>query len=113
LNLTERSEFDDEDKILYQKIGKSEIAIDKVLSNLLVVEEYVTLRNIIMQENEDDIYSESDEIFSSGSVKNPISADLKNLIQTKGKISLMFRAELTEEFLGRVEKVKRQYIKDT
>jgi hypothetical protein len=48
LNLTERSEFDDEDKILYTKIGKSEIAIDKVLSNLLVVEEYVTLRNIIV-----------------------------------------------------------------
>ena len=42
LNLTERSEFEDDDKILFSKIGKSEIAIDKVLSNLLVNQEYST-----------------------------------------------------------------------
>lgn len=107
MNLTERSEFDDEDKILFTKIGKSEIAIDKILSNLLVVEEYVTLRNIIMQENEDEVYSESDDIFSNHTIQRNAGPDLKNLIQTKGKIHLIFRAELTEEFIDRIESVKR------
>ena len=36
MNTTERSDFDDEDKIFYNKIGKTEIQIDKILSNLLV-----------------------------------------------------------------------------
>lgn len=39
LNITERSDFEnDEDKVLYNKIGKTEIQIDKVLTNLLVTE---------------------------------------------------------------------------
>ncbi len=38
LNQTERSEQDDEDKILYTKIGKTEILIDKILTNLLIQE---------------------------------------------------------------------------
>lgn len=39
LNLTDRSDFDvDEDKILYTKVGKTEIPIDKVLSNLLTLD---------------------------------------------------------------------------
>jgi hypothetical protein len=70
MNLTDRSEFEDDDKILYTKIGKTEIPIDKVLSNLLVVEEYVCLRNIIMQENEDELFSDEDDVFSSTSVRN-------------------------------------------
>lgn len=42
-NLTDKSDFEiDEDKILYTKIGKTEILIDKVLSNLLVEDEFVT-----------------------------------------------------------------------
>ena len=37
MNITDRSDFEvDEDKILYTKIGKTEINIDKVLTNLLV-----------------------------------------------------------------------------
>jgi hypothetical protein len=37
MNITDRSDFEvDEDKILYTKIGKTEIQIDKVLTNLLV-----------------------------------------------------------------------------
>ena len=35
------------------------------------------------------------------------------MIQTKGKLSLSFRAELTEEFLGRVEKVKEHYVSES
>jgi hypothetical protein len=37
-NNTNRSDFDDDDKIFYTKIGKTEISIDKILSNLLVNE---------------------------------------------------------------------------
>jgi hypothetical protein len=37
--LTDRTDFDnDDDKVLYNKIGKTEIQIDKVLTNLLVTE---------------------------------------------------------------------------
>jgi hypothetical protein len=36
MNKTERSEYDDEDKILYQKIGKTEVNVDKILKMLLV-----------------------------------------------------------------------------
>jgi hypothetical protein len=32
--------MDDEDKVLFTLIGKTEISIDKVLSNLLVFEEF-------------------------------------------------------------------------
>lgn len=39
LNITDRSDMDnDEDRIFYSKIGKTEIQVDKVLSNLLVFE---------------------------------------------------------------------------
>ena len=36
MNRTERSEFDDDDKILYTKIGRTELKIDKILKQLLV-----------------------------------------------------------------------------
>ena len=35
ISQSERSEPDDEDKIFYNKIGKTELLIDKVLQNLL------------------------------------------------------------------------------
>lgn len=35
-NSTDRSEFDDDDKIFYTKIGKTEVLVDKILQNLLV-----------------------------------------------------------------------------
>jgi len=70
MNMTDRSEFEDDDKILYHRIGKTEIPLDKILSNLLVVDEYVSLRNIIMQEREDDLFSESDDVFSNHSIRN-------------------------------------------
>jgi hypothetical protein len=38
--LTENSEIDDTEKNSFRYIGKTEISIDKVLSKLLVVEEY-------------------------------------------------------------------------
>lgn len=36
LNMTDRSEIDDDDKVFYTKIGKTELPIDKILTNLLV-----------------------------------------------------------------------------
>ena len=95
LNLTERSEFDDDDKILFTKIGTSEIPIDKVLSNLLVVEEYATFRNIIMKDNDDEtdaVLYESDDLFSNHSLKNLIGTDIKQFVHTKGKLYLTFSA---------------------
>lgn len=56
LDSTDRSEFEaDEDKILYTKIGKTEIPIDKVLSNLLTIEvnndvKFIIYRNIQLKE---------------------------------------------------------------
>ena len=38
LNLTERSDFDDEDKVMHTFIGRTELTIDKILQQLLVVE---------------------------------------------------------------------------
>ena len=43
---------------------------------------------------------------------NKNAVDFKNLMQTKGKINLLFSAELTEEFAARTEKLKKAYIKD-
>lgn len=39
-NVTDKSDFDDDDKIFYTKIGKTELNIDKILANLLDNEEY-------------------------------------------------------------------------
>lgn len=36
LNLTERSDFDDEDKVMHTLIGRTELSIDKILQQLLV-----------------------------------------------------------------------------
>ena len=47
MNMTDRSDFDDEDKIFYTFIGKTEMSIDKVLANLLDNSSYATVRNII------------------------------------------------------------------
>ena len=100
LNLTERSEFEDDDKILFSKIGKSEIAIDKVLSNLLVNQEYSTYWNIILQENEEGdnaaVFQSgdtADDVFSHGSNKLMMDPQsMRNLVQIKGKLHLVFSA---------------------
>ena len=52
-NVTDRSDFDDDDKIFYTKIGKTELLIDKILSNLLDNEEYQSTRNIVAVEDGD------------------------------------------------------------
>ncbi len=54
ISYADRSEIDDDDKVLYTKLGKTEISIDKVLSNLLVLEEYAAYRNIVLREGDND-----------------------------------------------------------
>ena len=39
---------DDEDKVIFKMIGKTEIAIDKVLMNLLAEDNFSTARNIVL-----------------------------------------------------------------
>ena len=65
-----------------------------------------------MQDAPDNQYSdEEDNMMRDLSInKNPV--DFKNLMQTKGKINLVFNAELTEEFAARTEKLKKAFIKD-
>eukprot|EP00347_Sterkiella_histriomuscorum_P021806 403332703 len=117
LNSTDRSDFEvDEDKIFYSKIGKTEIIIDKALQNLLVQEEFTTQKNIIYKEGEEDFMgSDGEDVFSTNSFGrlSSLGPDYKNLIQTKGKLSLTFRAELTDECLQRVQKVKQAFLKET
>ena len=57
--------------------------------------------------------SDKDDIFSSHSNKNDQVGEFKRLMQTKGKLFLVFRSELTEDFVERVEKIKVNYLKDT
>lgn len=73
------------------------------------VQEYQTSRNIILCETDDN----DDDIFSNNSLQNKIFPDHKQLLQTKGKIDLMFTAELNESLLKRVEALKRAYIHET
>lgn len=58
MNRTERSDLDDDDKCMYNRIGKTEISVNKIFKNLLVKDEYVPLKNIIRRENDDDDYIE-------------------------------------------------------
>ena len=42
----------DEDKMKHTRIGKTEISVGKALQNLMVLDEYVTYRNIVFTEDE-------------------------------------------------------------
>ncbi|CDW81787.1 UNKNOWN [Stylonychia lemnae] len=104
---TMRSEMDDDDdKVLYPKLGKTEITIDK---------EFPTYRNIYLQDP-DANYSEDDEQFNqliSTSNKAQPLYEVKNMMQTKGRVHLVFTAELSEEFAQRTEELKKFYVTDT
>lgn len=64
---SEKSDMDDDDKILHNKIGFTEVAIDKVLSNLLVMEEFYTIRNVILKPGEDAFSDAETDVFSNHS----------------------------------------------
>lgn len=111
ISYADKSEIDDDDKVLYTKIGRTEISIDKVLSNLLVLDEYSAYRNIVLKENDEGAFSDNEDIFSNHSSLKT-SPEFNNLHQIKGKLHLTFRAELSDEFLKRIEVVKKLYIRD-
>ena len=48
-------DFDDEDKVMYNQIGKTEIHIDKILANLLDDDNYQTVRNIVFNDGKTSI----------------------------------------------------------
>lgn len=71
------------------------------------------MRNIIYQEQDEGSQaSDSDDVFSNNSLTKTENT-YKNLIQTKGKLSLTFKAFLNKEFADRVQKVKRIYLQET
>lgn len=49
------SEIDDDDKVFYTRIGRAELSIDKVLTNILMNDppEYMVMRNIVLKDNEE------------------------------------------------------------
>lgn len=51
-SIDRESEFDD-DKIQHIRVGRTELSIDKILQNLIVIEEYLAFRNIIFREGDD------------------------------------------------------------
>ena len=67
-----------------------------------MLQEFTTEKNIIYKELDDDMLnSDGEDVFSTNSLGrlSSIGPDYRNLIQTKGKLSLTFRAELTDECL--------------
>lgn len=61
--------MDDDDKILHNKIGVTEISIDKVLSNLLVLDEFYTVRNVIQKSGDEPFSDAETDVFSNHSVR--------------------------------------------
>lgn len=113
LNMTDRSDLEnDEDKLFYTKIGKTEIQIDRVLTQLLAADEFHTVRNIIYSEAEEGA---SDDVFSSNSLGKvgDVGGDLRHLVQIKGKLSMSFRAQLTPQFAPRVQALKQLFLQET
>lgn len=119
----DRSVMLDDDKIQHTRIGRTELSVDKVLQNLMVLDEYVTFRNIVSHGEDDDDGGEhpvrdvDDDLYSSHSnYRSPEKAkghhhNLADLI--RGRLHLALRAELAEDYLPRMEALKRKYVEDS
>ena len=57
---SDRSELEDNDKLLFEKIGKTEIILDKALTQILMTQEYTVTRDIIYSDNDDDSFNVDD-----------------------------------------------------
>ena len=124
-NLTVNT-IDDTDKEQYVKIGRTEVAIDKIIQNLLVFDEWSTTRQIVLlpeeyatREDGTPAMQIEEDLFSSHSQLKSPNLDsergfLQNFggLQHKGTLYLSFRAELTEAFIHRVEAKKLEYLAD-
>ena len=101
----------DAEKALYTKIGHTEVSIDKVIQNLLVLEEYVTFRNIVSREIENPTHEEDDLFSSHSNIRT--SHDKPHFAGLiRGRLHLALKTELSEEYLSRVEQLKRLFVKD-
>lgn len=49
----------------------------------------------------------------AASKSNQAMPEMRNLMQTKGRIHLVFTAELTDEFAARTDKIKKDYVVDS
>lgn len=106
--MSQLEEEDDEDKVLFSYIGRSEIAVDKILTNLLVNNEdneYETWKKIIYIEGDDSFES---GVYSTGSTKdhNTKLQPAQALYLTKGRTQLLFMAAMTPNFYDRTETLR-------
>lgn len=106
----------DNDKIQHTKLGQTEISVDKVIQNLLVLDEYITHRNILHFSESQPILSTStdDDLYSSHSHYRPHPPDghSKSQPSLKGRLHLSLRAELGVDYLERMEQQKRKFIEE-
>lgn len=122
-NLTVNT-IEDTDKDQYTRIGRTEVAIDKIIQNLLVFDEWTTTRQIVLlpedyatREDGTPAMQIEEDLFSSHSQLRSPNLDserglLQNYggVQNKGTLHLSFKAELTEAFIHRVEAKKLEYL---
>jgi hypothetical protein len=108
------------------RIGRTEIAIDKIIQNLLVFDEWTTTRQIVLlpddyatREDGTPAKAIEEDLFSSHSqLKSPYLDSERGILinqgalQHKGTLHLSFRADLTEAFIHRVEAKKLEYLAD-
>ena len=108
---------------MHTRIGKTEISVDKVLQNLMVLDEYITYRNIVHREDDEagtgttpggiideELYSSHSNYRSPDGGRDPNS--LGRLAQIKGRLHLGLKAELSEDYLERMEVLKKQFVID-
>ena len=122
-NLTVNT-IEDTDKDQYTRIGRTEVAIDKIIQNLLVFDEWTTTRQIVLlpedyatREDGTPAMQIEEDLFSSHSQLRSPNLDserglLQNYggVQNKGTLHLSFKADLTEAFIHRVEAKKLEYL---
>ena len=53
---------------------------------------------------------DDDDLLSTQSAKNKVFPNQKPILSSKGKVQLMFTAELSTELLKRTETLKRMFI---
>jgi len=66
-----------------------------------------------LKENEGNISEEDEHFLTLVQQTKSMLPSLKSLMQTKGKINMVFSAQLTEEFTARAEKIKQAYMIET
>lgn len=95
----------DNDKIQHSKIGQTEISVNKVIQNLLVMDEYITHRNIFHFEENSPVLAADDDLYSSHSQyrMHPPDGHPQAKPTLKGRLHLSLKADLHLDYLDRME----------